>query len=166
MLSYEIDVSPLHDFRGLLIGHLLLLRDVTEHKRAEARALEQQRTLAVLQEREHLARELHDSIGQVLGYANMQLEVVHDRITDGQSAIAAGRGADANAHGRRGNQVVRLGSTSKGARRPARIHPQPAPGASEERLCLATLQRYLDGFSQNYGIQAECRSSQGRRANG
>jgi PAS domain-containing protein len=51
-----LDCSVLEDFRGLLIGHLLMLRDVTEQRRAQAQALEQQRTLAVLHERERLAR--------------------------------------------------------------------------------------------------------------
>lgn len=34
----------------------------------------QQRAVAVLQEREHLAREIHDSLGQVLGYVNTQAQ--------------------------------------------------------------------------------------------
>lgn len=34
----------------------------------------QQRTVAVLQDREHVAREIHDSLGQVLGYVNTQAQ--------------------------------------------------------------------------------------------
>ena len=52
--------TPLYDGRDRLHGCLLLLRDVTEQRRAEALLLAQQRALATLQERERLARELHD----------------------------------------------------------------------------------------------------------
>ncbi len=53
---YEVDLSPLADFRGVQIGRLLMLRDVTDERAARERILEQERTLAVLQERERLAR--------------------------------------------------------------------------------------------------------------
>jgi PAS domain S-box-containing protein len=70
--GYELDLSPLRDWRGLLVGRLLLLRDVTEQKRAQAQLLEQQRSLATLRERTRLARELHDSLGQTLAAAHLQ----------------------------------------------------------------------------------------------
>jgi signal transduction histidine kinase len=65
-----LEISPLSDWRGLEVGRLLVLRDVTERRRAQAQILEQQRALAMLHERESLARELHDSIGQVLAMSN------------------------------------------------------------------------------------------------
>jgi signal transduction histidine kinase len=48
------------------IGKIALLRDGTEQWRAQNRVVEQQRMVAKLQEREQLARELHDGIGQIL----------------------------------------------------------------------------------------------------
>ena len=155
--TYEINASPLRDFRGLLIGRLLLLRDVTERKAAEAQIVEQQRSLAMLHEREQLARELHDGIGQVLGYAGLQLGVVHDCITDGQAAIAAGQGADAAADLIEAEKhVARLSGIVEEAHADVReyiLNLRLAP--SEERPFFATLQPYLDGFSQNYGIRTE-----------
>jgi len=64
--------SALKDFRDLTTGHLVLLRDVTAERQAQARAVEQHRTLATLLERERLARELHDSLGQTLAAAHLQ----------------------------------------------------------------------------------------------
>jgi signal transduction histidine kinase len=51
---------------------LLLLHDVTEQRRSQVQILEQQRALATLNEREHLAHELHDGLGQVLAAAHLQ----------------------------------------------------------------------------------------------
>ncbi len=65
--------SRLADFRELPVGRLLMLRDVTEQRRAQAQIVEQQRALATGDERERMARELHDSLGQVLSYASFQV---------------------------------------------------------------------------------------------
>jgi PAS domain S-box-containing protein len=86
---YLLKASALKDWRGLEIGRLLLLHDVTEQKRAQAQLIEQQRALATLKEREHMARELHDSLGQVLGYAGLQVEVAAKLSRDGQGEAAA-----------------------------------------------------------------------------
>jgi PAS domain S-box-containing protein len=64
---YDVNLTPLTDRNGDLVGQLLLLHDTTEHRQAEARILEQQEVVATLRERERLARELHDGIGQTLG---------------------------------------------------------------------------------------------------
>ena len=69
---YAPALSDLRDFRGLLMGYLLMLRDVTEQKRARRRLLEQQQSLAVSRNAKRLARELHDSLGQTLAAARLQ----------------------------------------------------------------------------------------------
>ncbi len=69
---YELQSSPLDDFRGVPVGRLLLLHDVTEQRRSQVQILEQQRALATLNEREHLAHELHDGLGQLLAAAHLQ----------------------------------------------------------------------------------------------
>ena len=53
---YALDLSLLKDPRGLDVGRLLLLLDTTEQRQAQAQVQEQQRTLAVMRERERLAR--------------------------------------------------------------------------------------------------------------
>ncbi|MBP7688627.1 MAG: PAS domain S-box protein [Thermoflexales bacterium] len=77
-------------------------RDITERKRAEealrqvnlalahtqAQMIEQQRAVAVLEEREHLARELHDNLGQVLGFVNLQAQAVRQFLAEGDHAQA------------------------------------------------------------------------------
>jgi signal transduction histidine kinase len=85
---YMLTNSLLTDFRGLLVGRLLLLSDMTEQKRAQTQILEQQKVQAVLEERAGLARELHDSIGQALATAQLQGETANELIDRGDIAAA------------------------------------------------------------------------------
>jgi PAS domain S-box-containing protein len=84
--TYTLAISNLMDWRGLEMGQLWLLNDVTERKRDQAQIVEQQRALAILKERERLARELHDGIGQTLGYVKMQAQSARDRLAQGLTA--------------------------------------------------------------------------------
>ena len=72
---YKAYFSNLKDERKSA-GNVVIVQDVTDYKQAELRALEQEQALIALQERSMLARELHDSLGQVLGYINMQLQLI------------------------------------------------------------------------------------------
>jgi len=49
---------------------------------------EQVRRLAILEERDRLAREMHDSLGQVLGYVNLKAKVAEDLIARGHAPEA------------------------------------------------------------------------------
>lgn len=49
---------------------------------------EQVRRLAILEERDRLAREMHDSLGQVLGFVNLKTKVAQDMITRGRTRDA------------------------------------------------------------------------------
>jgi GH24 family phage-related lysozyme (muramidase) len=85
---YMISNSLLSDFRGLEVGRLLLLRDVTEQKRAQAQILEQNKVQAAMEERAGLARELHDNIGQALAVIQVQAETAIELIDRGEIAAA------------------------------------------------------------------------------
>jgi len=140
---YALHVSPLHDWQGATLGTLLLLHDVTEQRQTQAQLLEQQRALATLSERERLARELHDSIGQVLGYAAFEVEAARKLIGDGQTTAA-------------NTQLARLAGIVRDAHADVReyiLNLRASP--STQQPFLAALGHYLDGFTQNYGIQTE-----------
>lgn len=82
-----------------------IARDITERKRAEeslrqanlalaqtqAQMIEQQRAVVALEEREHLARELHDNLGQVLGFVNLQAQAVRQFLAEGDHVQADAR---------------------------------------------------------------------------
>jgi two-component system nitrate/nitrite sensor histidine kinase NarX len=80
--------SPLNDAHGASLGRLVLLRDVTEQKQAELRLLEEQRAVATLLERDRVARELHDSTGQILAYVNIQAQAIRKNIERGHADAA------------------------------------------------------------------------------
>jgi PAS domain S-box-containing protein len=75
---YTVHLSSLKDQRNLPLGYMILLYDITEQKQTQAQLLEQQRALATFQERERLARELHDNLGQVLGYVKLQAQAARN----------------------------------------------------------------------------------------
>ena len=139
---YELENLPLNDWRGVEVGRLLLLRDVTEQKKIQAQIVEQ-RALATLQERERLARELHDSTGQVLSYVNMQAQAISKLLGDGRAAKAE-------------TQLARLAAAAAAAHADIResiLSLKAGSGNSVNFPCA--LKEYLEAYSDNYGLHAE-----------
>jgi PAS domain S-box-containing protein len=139
---YSLLVAPLQDRRGRALGRLILLHDVTEERAAQTRLLEQQRALATLQERERLARELHDTVGQVLGYVSLQAQTAGKKVADG----------DAEAGGR---LLARLADVAQRAHADVRESILALSTASEQWSFLPALRRYLDQVRADYGVRTE-----------
>jgi len=68
----EVSITPLTDWQAAPIGRLVLLHDMTDLHRVEAQLLDQERELAAVQERERVARELHDGLAQELWLAKLK----------------------------------------------------------------------------------------------
>ena len=77
---YEVFLSPLTDKKGILIGRLIVTYDITEKKREQQEHLYQQWKLAVIEERERMARDMHDNLGQVLGFINLQAQGIRQEL--------------------------------------------------------------------------------------
>jgi signal transduction histidine kinase len=140
---YTLKLTPLTEQRGEPIGQLLLLHDVTEREQAHARLLEQQAVVATLQEREHLARELHDGIGQVLGYVALQTQAADKWLQDG-------RKDKAEAILRR---LVEVAQDAHGDVRESIVNLRAGP--SETWAFIPRLKDHIGRFQANYGIRAE-----------
>jgi signal transduction histidine kinase len=139
---YILRVWPLNDFRGLTVGLLLLLTDVTEQKRAHAQILEQQRSLAMLHEREQLARELHDNLGQVFAFVNVQGQTIQRLLSRGDLSTAD-------------EYVRRLLEVAREADVDIRESIIGLRATISEHGFLPTLTQYLARYEKNYGIHAQ-----------
>lgn len=147
--TWVVSRQRLEDFRGLHAGDLILLRDITEQRTAQQRLLEQERALATFREREQLARELHDSIGQVLGYAGFQTDsaitlLERDQATEAVLVLQRLVGVLREAHGDLRQQILDL-----------RALPSP-----RMPFCEA-VSSYLEGYTANYGITATLEPCEG-----
>lgn len=140
---YWLGISLLNDWRGQEVGRLLLLQDVTEQKRAQAQLLEQQRALAMLHERELLARELHDNLGQVLGFVSMQAQAIRKRAQGGDlPAVEA--------------QLTRLAQVAQSAHADIRESILNLnAGAGQDWSFPSALRQYLEIYQGQYGIRTE-----------
>ncbi len=69
--------------RQLDDANVSLRAEMLQREAAQSQLLQQQRVVAALEERERLSRELHDGIGQTLGYINMQAEAARQLTTQG-----------------------------------------------------------------------------------
>jgi PAS domain S-box-containing protein len=82
-ITVLVNIAPLRNGNGELIGAMNCFQDITERKQAEKDLEEANRQLKILsrrrvkvqeEERRHLARELHDEIGQALTAAKINLQ--------------------------------------------------------------------------------------------
>ncbi|WP_028320654.1 sensor histidine kinase [Desulfatiglans anilini] len=140
---YHLNLTNLKGRQGEVIGQLLLLRDVTGQKRAQANLLDQQRVVATLQERDHLARELHDGIGQILGYVSMQVQTARKWLRDGNQEKAE-------------SLLGRIAEVSKDAHAEVRESILSLRiGPDQNWSLIPALKKYIDRFQANYGIRTE-----------
>jgi PAS domain S-box-containing protein len=140
---YDVHCSSLRDGRGRQIGQLIVWHDITERRRAQVQLLQQQRAVAVLEERERLARELHDSLGQVLGYLNVQAQAARE-------LLSSGRTVEADAH------LARLAVIAQDAHTDVREYILSVKAAlSPEGGFFTALDQYLQRFEQRCEIQTE-----------
>jgi DNA-binding NarL/FixJ family response regulator/signal transduction histidine kinase len=99
--SMEIEIaSRLAETVALVLDNAQLYAqleaEIEDRKRAEAdlrasqaQLMEKERTLAALEERERLARDLHDGVGQTLGYIRMQSDAARKLMEQNNSPEAA-----------------------------------------------------------------------------
>ena len=114
----------------------VIMRDV-----GEKRSLE--RSLAILEERERLAREMHDGIAQTLGYLNLKLRAI-------ETAVARGKTGEAEAGLEEAASVVsRLYDDVRQAIYDLRSDRVPGNDF------LSALARYLRDFARQHGIGTE-----------
>ena len=82
---YFVQISTITESNGRHSGEVLVLFDITARKRAEQaqQRLTQElftssQKVAVLEERERIGRELHDNLGQLIGYISVQAQTAQE----------------------------------------------------------------------------------------
>ncbi|MGE5583287.1 MAG: histidine kinase N-terminal 7TM domain-containing protein [Bacillota bacterium] len=138
---YDARWWPIPDRQGQIIGRLLLFHDITEIKNAQQEILRQQRFTAMLEERGKLARELHDSLGQVFGYINVQAQAVRKFMSAGQLELAD-------------DYLQKMIGAAKEAHAEVRgfIQDGMNPVLTEKGL-FPTIEDLLKKFGDDYGIE-------------
>jgi len=107
-----------------------------------ARLHQEVETLAILTERDRLAREMHDGLGQVLGYVNIKAQAVKELLKDGQSDEAILQMGQLEAAAQETYEDVReaiLALRTNGRKRPL----------------LDSLREYVDRFADFSGLRTE-----------
>jgi PAS domain S-box-containing protein len=140
---YQVHIFPLIDRRDFQVGRYISFHDITESKLAHALLIDQQRTLAVLEERELMAREVHDGVGQTLAAAYLQVKSASEFLARGDTrAVESCLRCLAEAT-QESKETVRdflLGVKSRSA---------------SEKSFMTVLRQYFDHYSNNYGIHVE-----------
>ena len=140
---YAPALSALRDFRGLLMGYMLMLRDVTEQTRAQARLMEQQRMTATLRERERLARELHDGVAQSLAAAHLHASTAKLSLSRGATAEVA-------------ECLDDILDTTMQAETDVRDYLLAAKSVfAADRTFFPALREHLQRFTRQYGLPVE-----------
>ena len=139
----HVSTTPLLDWHRLPIGRLVLFDDITDSKRAEEQLLDRERALAAVQERERMARELHDSVGQVLGYVSLQADATRKMLADGRAAEAGGL-------------LARLAEVAREAHADVRASIQELHDVPTARPpFLEALRGEVEAFVRNYDVPVE-----------
>jgi PAS domain S-box-containing protein len=141
--QYSLNMTPLRGRQGELIGKLILLHDITDQKEAQARVLQHKSMAAALRERENLARELHDGIGQILGYMNLQVQTAIKWMHSGNIE-------------KTGSLLGRIVEVAKDAHADLRESIRNLRSGQDQTWDLIpNLKKYINRFENNYGIRTE-----------
>ncbi|MCP4514176.1 MAG: response regulator, partial [Delftia sp.] len=118
-----------------------LSREIAAREQAEQQLLDQERQLATIQERQRIGRELHDDLGQIVGYISLQAQtaqqlVAQDKPAQAQASLERLAQAAQTAHDDLRQHIL-------GIRRP----PQPPAKLT------SALEQYLAELEQHYGLK-------------
>ncbi len=118
-----------------------LRAEIAEREQAQTTVMEQQRTLAAYEERERLGRELHDGLGQTLGYINVQSQAVQTLLDENQVPAAQ-------------SNLIELITAAQQAHDDIRAYILGLRQADAGRLdFLATVDAYVVALRQRYGLE-------------
>jgi PAS domain S-box-containing protein len=134
------------DAQGNPVSVLELNLDITERvqkdadlREAQIKIMENQRVMASFEERERLARELHDSIGQTFGYINLQSEAIREHVGKGDRESSL-------------SMLARLSEVAQESHRDVRAYIQELKSNTPiiHQEFFAALDKYCKHYEQAY----------------
>ncbi len=139
--TYEILFTPLIDQKGVLLGRLAVIYEITEKKKAQQEYMKQQWKLAIIEEKERSSRDMHDNLGQVLGFINLQAQAIrHEYSQLHQDELL--------------NQIDRLVNATKEAHKEIREYINDARGyVYLENGFITGLNNIMASFQNTTGIK-------------
>lgn len=85
--TFESRYSPLRGDDGEVVGLIGVATDISERRRAEESLIQQARELAVLDERNRMAREIHDTLAQGFTGIVLQLEAAEQATEESPAEV-------------------------------------------------------------------------------
>ncbi len=85
---YEAFVSAIRDHQGHVRGEVMVINDITELKLAQARLSLEQQEVAISAERTRFTQDLHDNLGQVMGFSSIQVRAIGRELQRGNTERA------------------------------------------------------------------------------
>ena len=143
LIDIGLSVAPLRDENGAVYGQMSITLDITELKNAEAELLRREKTVALLQERARLGRDLHDSVTQLLYSVTLFAEA---------SQAAAADGNLERTH----QYLMRLSETARQALKELRLRVfELRPSILESEGLVSALRQRLELVEQRSGVESE-----------
>ncbi len=141
--TFHMTSLPLLQASGWRLGQMFLLEDVTQMRQVQRQQEQAQQSLTTLQERERLARELHDSLGQTLAAAHLQASTARLLLAQGETAQTD-------------KCLAQIADMTLAAEADVREYLLGAKTAfSTDHLFFPALRQYVARFSQQYGLRIE-----------
>ena len=141
--SFEVESMAITYPREGRTGSMLVVRNVTDRRLAQAQIISQERALAMAEERERLARELHDSFAQVLGFVNVQSQAIIQYLEQ-ENTCSALKGLE------------KLSDAAREAHKEVREYIQIMRGFCLDNYeFFSVLRDKVERFQKTYGIQVE-----------
>ncbi|MEW9123609.1 MAG: histidine kinase N-terminal 7TM domain-containing protein [Thermotaleaceae bacterium] len=138
---YEVMLFPLNGRKGALIGRLAVIYEITEKKQVQKAFLEQQWTLAVIEERERMARDMHDDLGQVLGFISLQAQGIKQELKNaGNNSVS--------------DELEKLAHAAQSAHRDIREYIHSVRNEKHrEKDFITALKKELSSFEKQTGLR-------------
>lgn len=132
---FEVSYLPLMDRQKRQNGLSVIFHDVTEKRKL----MEQQKALAASAERERLARDLHDNLGQVFGFINVQAQAIQYELANEGVSVAL-------------QKLDKLIEAAQSAHQEIRTYIQSVKNTAAGKEFIPELKKELEQFQRQAGL--------------